>query len=408
MNGNGNSVLTIGGDKLTERPFGILASIRQSLPEKASAITTMPKKKKVMKTEKIESEPEPDFSALTVKVKPSADFNAEAVKAEAKKRSEAVWGSAADYYHIKRRIAELQVVDGIELTAQFRELRDLLDEQARLDAVLARQPKSVLDQFTVNFFLCELDNLQPRIENEVIAMMNRAISLGRARKGDWKEVEVGQQQAGKEWPGHVHFRTSSGEHINLFHIFSKMPGREGTISGADKRIFKSLRSLVHRFLTFQREQAEAVSAEEATRMAEIPRYELSLRLVSEWKEGFYTLYIPNDPYRPNSWGEGAGVVQVLDLNRDKKGAQPFFAIRAEDGVGCMKSWRGENKGRWVALHIYKRYLNKTLVPASIPEVAREFSLDLCKKLLVATAYAIAQEKKVADEVGIAEALVVEE
>lgn len=395
---NGNLVLTIGeGDKLMESPFGVLAGLKKHLP-KTSVLTAVAKNGKKKNNSNDDVESEPDFEALTVKVKPSENFDAEAVKAEAKKRSEQVFGFAVDYYKIKQQIQELQGVDGIELTAQFRELRELLAEQGRIDAVLARQPKSVMDQFTVDLFLRELDNLQPRNESEVVAMMNRALVLGRARKGDWKGVEAGQKQAGKEWPGHVYFRTQAGEHLYLLHVPSQMPGREGMISGADKRIFKALRSLVHRYLTFQRERSEVISVEETTRIVELRgRQGLPLNILSSVKEGYYTLYIPDQrEERPNGWDEGAGVVQVLDLNRDKKGMQPFLAIRVEDGAGCMKSWRDEHKGKWVALHIYKRYLSKELIPVSIPEAVRVFSLDFCKKLLVATAYAIAQEKKAAE------------
>lgn len=405
MNVKENSVLTIGGDKLPESPFGILAGIRNYLPKTPSAIMATSRKKK---TEKNELEPEADFSELAVKVKPSENFDAEAVKAEAKKRSEAVFRTADDYFKIRQRIAELQAVDGIELiAAQFKELRNLLAEQVKVDNVLARQPESIKNQFTVDLFLCEMKALQPQMEKEVLEILNRTIIMGRARKGTRDEVEKRRTEMGKNWPGHVYFRTSSGEHINLLHILSQMPGREGQVSNVDRKIFYELRSLIRRFITRQNECAERVATEEVGRITEIlshsHSYGLSPRLISEGKEGYYTLYIPNDSYRPNNWGEGAGIVQVLDLNRDKKGEQPFLVIRAEDGAGCMKSWREENKGKWVALHIYKRYLDKELAPASIKEAIRVFSLDFCKKLFVATGYAVAQEKKRADDAGMAEA-----
>lgn len=372
---------SFGCGDFVQTPFAALREIKNQLPKTNNGDNG---------SKPVAKEPELDISVLAAKTKPSEVFDAEAVKAEAKKRSEQVFGSATDYFKIKRRIVEFQAVDGIELTAQFRELRDLLAEQSRIDGVLARQPKGVQDQFAVDLFICEIDNLAPRSAEDVIGVFNRVLEMGRARIPNNEDKEF--RRKNDKWPvGHAYFRNGDS-HYTLFHVPSVMPGREGTISGADKRIFKSLRALVYRFVSFSRERAEKAIAKEQKLIAEIrSRHGLPLSFIADGKEGYYTLYLPPDEKRPNGWGEGAGIIQVLDLNKDKKGQRPFLVIRVEDGAGSLKSWREADKGRWVAIPTYRGYLKDKVVSDAIPEEHREFVLDACRKIYVATGYAMSQK-----------------
>lgn len=381
MKSEENTTLKFSEGDVASMPFAALAEIKNQLPEN---------KVDGGNGSKSAQEPEPDLDALKVKAKPE-NVNAEAVKAEAKKRSEQVFGSAADYFKIRQRITELQAVDGIELTAQFRELRELMAEQCRIDTVLARQPQGVRDQFAVDLFICELDNLQPRSVEETLAMFNRVLEMGRARIPNNKDREV-RRKTGK-WPVEYAYFRNGDKHYVLLHNLSQMSGREGQVSGADKRIFKSLRALVHRYVIFQQEQAEKALAEEKGRIAEIrARHGLHLRLIADGKEGYYHLYLPNDERRPNGWGEGAGIVQVLDLNKEKKGAFPFLVIRAEDGAGSLKSWREADRGKWVAIPTYRGYLRDKNISDSVPEEHRAFVLNTCRKIYVATGYALSRKE----------------
>lgn len=374
---------SFGGEEVVQTPFAVLAEIKNQLPEKKAGGGNG--------SGKFDKEPEPDINGLAARKKVDGSFDAEAVMAEAKKQSEQVFGSASDYYKIKRRISELQSVEGIELTAQFRELREFLTEKDRVDGVLARQPKGIQDQFAVDLFICELDNLQPKGADDVLEMFNRTLEMGRGRLPNAYDKEI-RRKTGK-WPvGHVYFRNGDS-HYTLLNIPSQMPGREGMVSGADKRIFKSLRALVYRFVSVSREKAEKEFADEQKRIQEIQsRHGLSLRLIADGKEGYYTLYLPKDDSRPNGWGEGAGIAQVVDLNKDKKGVFPFLVIRVEDGAGSLRSWHGDDKGKWVAIPTYRSYLKDKKIPDAIPEEHREFVLDTCRKIYVATGYVISKEK----------------
>ncbi|MBU4224172.1 hypothetical protein KJ934_03045 [Patescibacteria group bacterium] len=373
---------SFGEGNVVQTPFAALAEIKEKLPKTNVGGNG---------NKLVEPEPKADIDGLVARKKATEDFDAEAVKAEAKKRSEQVFGSAADYFKICRRIAELQSVEGIELTAQFRELRELLSEQSRINDVLARQPKGVQDQFAVDLFITEIDNLEPRNPYDVLMMFNRTLAMGRGRVPDAEDKEF--RRKNEKWStDHVYFRNGD-RHYVLLHIFSQMPGREGQVSGADKRIFKALRALVYRFVGFSREKAEKALAEEATRIADIrARHGLPLRLIADGKEGYYTLYLPPDEKRPNGWGEGAGIVQIVDLNKDKKGAFPFLVVRVEDGAGSLKSWREADRGKWVAVPTYRGYLKDKKISDSVPEEHQEFVLDVCRKIYVATGYALSRKE----------------
>lgn len=282
-----------------------------------------------------------DLSGLTLRVEVGDDaVDVEKLRQEAKERSEKLFGSAADYYKMCFEIEKLRKIDKIELTSYADRFSDLVVEKDRFDAYLAEQPQGVQDQFYVDLMIVEIDSTTPVKDSDVIAVFKRIEETGRGKKSSFEELAVIPKEQ------RLYFIADNGEKHDLVHVLSKMPGKEGQVSGADKRIFNSTRQLIWRYVELKKKQDDGLRQEEITKCEKI-RQESGedprnfLRKIP----GMYVFYLPGKKINGKPVGmPGAAKVQIYTF---VKGDETKTGLRILEGAGCLvPRWPKHEKYGW--------------------------------------------------------------
>lgn len=354
-----------------------------------------------------------DFDSLKTSVPVSAEqIDVEAIKAMARDRSQKVFASAGDFYQILKQIWQFEKVDpsDLQITGQLKTLLDLKKEEERIEKILLAGPQGVRDQFTVDVFILMIEDVQPTDDGDVLKFF-RLIEKGgpifdtkifilgqRGRKPT--SDEVSEMKKNKRRPDLFLFDRTGTMH-SLIHIPSKLAGREGKISGADKKLFGAMKNLIQRYIVvLEAEKAEqekvAYSKIEDIKQRSLndsfhPR-DIALKTPSCGK---YHLVLPGMTKDNRKMGrDGAAVIEVLDKNLGKvgkEGEESFFVIRCLEGVGSMDVFRqeaGETFSQWWLCY----YREKKKLPDNVPDAMRDWVWRACKWLDRAIAYANASHR----------------
>lgn len=351
-----------------------------------------------------------DFDALKTSAPVTVEVDAEAIKVQAKERSQKVFASAGDFYQGLKQIWQLEQIDpsDLQITGQLKSLFDLTKEKERIEKILVSGPQGVRDQFTVDLLILMIEDVQPVSEEDVLNFFRRIETGGpifdtkifilgqRGRKPT--SDEVGEMKKNKRHPDLFLFDRTGVQH-SVVHIPSQLTGREGKISGADKKLFGAMKNLIRRWVAIvEAEQAEVEKVvKEKIDDIELRSFndafhprDISLKTPSCGK---YHLVLPgviNDNKKVGR--DGACVVEVLDKNLGKNDTDPFFVIRCLEGVGSMDVFRqqaGEVFSQWWLCY----YREKKKLPDNVPAQMQDWVLRACKWLDRAIAYANAQSRQ---------------
>jgi len=336
-------------------------------------------------------------------------INVEAIKIQAKERSQKVFSSAGDFYQMMKQIWQLEEIDpsDLQITGQLKILLELTKEKERIEKILMDGPQGVRDQFTVDLLILMIEDVQPADDKDVLQFF-RLIETGgpifdtkifilgqRGRKPT--SDEVGEMKKNKRHPDLFLFDRTGTIH-SLMHIPSKLAGREGKISGADRKLFGAMKNLIQRYIVvLEAERAE----QEKVIQAKIEDIELRSfndafhpRGISlkDPSCGVYHLVLPGVIKDNRKVGrDGAAVVEILDKNLGKEGMEPFYVIRCLEGVGSMDVFRqeaGETFSQWWLCY----YREKKRLPNNVPGEMQDWVWRTCKWLDRAIAYANASSR----------------
>lgn len=312
-----------------------------------------------------------DLSELKMQVIVPTE-NVKHLEEEVKKRSEEVWGLAIDYYNLSSQIKALESISDLELFPEkMKKLEELRREKVRIDRKISELPKSLGDQFAVNLFITEINNIIPTSDEEVVRYFKKILVMGRGRtpnNEEIKKIKFGKMPTSEV----VYFRSADGSRHNLMHIPSKLPGREGQISGADKKLFMALRGLIQRRITARVENIE----KEINDLSAKGNHDIFG--IRKGVPGIYFLYIPD--FKNESGveeGRGGGLVKVYDKKGKEK--RSFIVIETVKGVG---SWSLLNQEKPIFIPVYylEYFLRKERLPESAPSEFHDFILEFIVKL----------------------------
>lgn len=373
------------GKKTTEEKINVVSdAVIQALKKvqgsgKSEVIKTG--KKTANKKPATETSAEATTCDLTFKVDVvAAPVDAAALQAEANLRSEQLFGSAAGYYENDLMIKELQAIPKIELTRRAAELETRMAKKEQFDAMMADQPQGVQQQFAVDLFIVRIDKTMPTSDKDIIEIFNKIEAMGRGRKpADLTEVNKIQKE------NRLFFIDDANTKHHLLHNLSQMTGREGQVSGADRRIFASVRSLIWRLkqcqLTQKQREDDAIKA----KIEEIRAYAGGdLRNFKRKMSGVYVAYLPGKVVDKKTVGmPGAAKVEIYAFSI--KGGEEKIGLRILEGAGCLKpKWEAHEKyGHTVPFWWFEDFYNKKPLPPSVPEEMRESVLSYFRKLNVA-------------------------
>ncbi|MCX6731532.1 MAG: hypothetical protein NTX55_00910, partial [Candidatus Parcubacteria bacterium] len=324
----------------------------------------------------------------------------DAARAAAKAGSEAVFGSATDYFNLRRQINELtetarQIVlaEGGENTPQYRlvvaELNVRQKEKLRIETNLKKHSAGRQKQFWVDVFIVEINHLQPTSDREVEEMILYTLNwdgVGRAQEATTDQIgKYGSDL--RNWPKpFLFFLMDSGKKYYLLPKPSKQPGMEGQITGTDRKIFAALGGLKNRFIAFRQQERDKRAeerAQEPVKVAELMALPdedfLDITQLRTGQPGIYRFFIPARDQRDQ---DSAGIVEVVDINRAPN-RPPHIVIRAVNGAGFCKGFR-THKGKEVRLWVYDYYVtHRRQLPSQVQEDEREFTEEFCWRLYLA-------------------------
>jgi len=327
-------------------------------------------------------------------------IDVEQARANARARSEAVFGSATDYYNLCQQIEKLTetagqiaLVEGGENTPEYRlvvaELRVRQSEKLRIDTELKKQSRPIQKQFWADLFIVEINKLQPTSDKDVEAMILRTLDwdgVGRAQRATTDQIgKYGSDL--KNWPKpSLFFLMDDGRKYYLLPKFSEQPGMEGRITGTDRKIFAALCGLTRRYITFKQQEREKRAqerAKEPVKVAEIMALpDEDFRDIIELRSGKLGTYRFLIPARDARDQDSVGIVEVVDTNR-KPDRPPYIIIRAIDGAGFCKGFR-THKGEEVPLWVYDYYvIHRRQLPSWVSEDRQEFTEQFCWRLYLA-------------------------
>ncbi len=360
-----------------------------------------------------------DFDPNQLKSKvETADFNVSAIKVEAKKISETVFSSSVDYYKILKSIKTLEVLDTSDLviTGKLKQLQAFYEEKKRIENLLTKAPEGMRDQFAVDLLQIMINETDPRTDAQVLYFMNLIKSGGAILKGN-DFLKIGQR--GREpntdeigefkksgWPKEaIFFYDDSGKKHDLLHIPSQLPGREGKISGADKKLFAAIRGLIKRYLAYCEEQAQKLIELDIIKVQEIKanvsdNYFHARNIAKVIPDiGTYYLFLPGKTEGEKKLGnDGACIVEVFNLNSGKTdqklgGAmKPFYAIKIIDGAGSMRVF-AENADNYFSHWWFLYYRENKRLPKNVPDKIHDVVLVICRKLDAAIACVNVQDRQ---------------
>lgn len=278
-----------------------------------------------------------DFAELTFKVGVvAAPVDAAALQAEAKQRSEQLFGSAAEYYFNDLIIKELQAIPKIELTSRGKELETRIAQKKQFDVRMSKQPQGVQQQFLVDLFIVRIDKAMPTSDQNVLAVFDEIVEMGRGRK------------AAKGESADVYFRDDKDVKHGIIHMKSQMPGREGQVSGADLRIFKSLKGMIYRLRQYKEQEqlriAEALKAKineiKAQAGGDVWKF-------SQAVPGVYVVSLEAKEANGKLKGmPGAAKLEIHSFSV-KGDTKPRISLRILEGAGCLEPrWERHPKFGW--------------------------------------------------------------
>ncbi|MBU1160093.1 hypothetical protein KKD04_02850 [Patescibacteria group bacterium] len=391
-NSNGGTVVTFGDSKVTLIDQGTAVLVKEKVQASINQLGA-----------------EFDFDSLKTSVPSVPVLDSETIKAQAKVSSQKVFSSAGDYYENLKKIWQLEQIDpsDLQITGQLKILLDLTKEKERIEKILVAGPQGVRDQFTVDLLILMIEDVQPMSDNNVLQFFRLIESGGpifdtkifilgqRGRKPT--SDEVGEMKKSKKHPDLFLFDRTGFRH-SLMHIPSKLAGREGKISGADRKLFGAMKNLIRRYcVVLDEEKAEQEKAILA-KIEDIKQRSLNDAFhpreiaVKEPSCGKYHLVLPGIVRDGKKVGmDGAAVVEVLDKNLGKEEQDSFFVIRCLEGVGSMDIFRqqaGETLSQWWLCY----YREKKKLPENVPTEMRDWVWRACKWLDRAIAYANAQSR----------------
>jgi len=347
-------------------------------------------------------------SDLTFKVgMTAASVDVAALQAEAKQRSEQLFGSAAEYHANDMLIKELQSVHKIELTSRGAELEQRIEQKKQFDVRLAKQAQGVQQQFKVDLFIVRIDKAMPTSDQHIIAVFDEIVAMGRGRK------------AAKGESADVYFRDDQDVKHGIIHMKSVMPGREGTVSGADLRIYKSVKGMIYRLRQHKEKQVQIAADALKAKINEIK----SQAGGDVWKfsDGMPGVYVLNfEPKFVN--GKPVGMPGAVKLEvyafLIKGDPKPKVGLRVLEGAGCLApTWKAHEKHGYTMplwyLEFYASYWKRSRnakeegkdeksvaeFPPNIPEESREQIQSFLRKLNAAVIQAkeIARYKRQQDQ-----------
>lgn len=410
--GSGNIGEALEGAALVKKALG-MTNENGKTATKPEAKAPVPVKKPAAKKSTL-------LPGLSIKVKASDEVvDAKKIREEAKLRSEQLFGSAADYFKMCQRMDELISIKGVELTDFGKELEKLQAEKKRFDSLMGKQPQGVRSQFEVDLLIVGIDKSTPKSDSDVIGVFKRVEDAGRAHKASAEEISKIPLEE------RLFFAADNGDKYNLVHNMSQMPGREGQVSGADCRIFKSVRRMMWRYLEIRKKK------EDADRQADIAlcekiRGEIGQDPRNLFREvcGVYVYHLLPKMVNKKPVGmPGAAKVEVYTfIKGSDQEKEVKIGLRILEAAGTLKPrWEPHPKFGWnIPFWWLKEYVkrqkeawetdfvdDKKLLPDSVPQEMRSQVLSFLKKLFVAHRQAVVnawkmdpiseQSKQVSDE-----------
>lgn len=331
-----------------------------------------------------ESEDSENIDGLKIQMKIGND-DLEVIKAQAKKRSEAVYASASDYYKLTKRFKKLEDISGIELISdKSRELTQLREEKYRIDQHLSRQSQAIRDQFAINVLITEINDCQPEKDQDVLRFFYLLLNGGSLDATNLFRIHKRLQKSTIEYPSTIFFYDDNGVRHDFAHIPSQFEGRKGQISGTDKVLAASLRGLIKRYVSFREFQKEqrVKKDEEKLKIIKAQINGCDIKNLINGKPGTYTFFLPAKTEKGKKIGrDGAGIVRVKNLN-ERNGKREFWVVEAIDGAGFLKCF-ADNREFWVAMSVLRQYIKNRELSDRVPKERKETTLLFCKKLYIA-------------------------
>ncbi len=332
-----------------------------------------------------ESEDSENIDGLKIQMEIGND-DPEVIKAQAKKRSEAVHASARDYYKLTKRLEKLEDISGIELISEkSRELTQLREEKCRIDQHLFRQSQAVRDQFAINVLIAEINDCQPEKDQDVLSFFYFLLNGGSLDATNLLRIHKRLQKPSAEYSGTLFFYDDKSVRHDFAHIPSELKGRKGQISGTDKVLVASLRGLIKRYVSLKQSQKESEQNKDNEKLevikSQIGSSECDIRDILDSKPGKYIFFLPAKMEGEKRLGRnGAGVVSVKNLNKVTE--KEFLVVEVIDGAGSLKCF-ANNRGHWIALSALRHYARFSELPNRVPENRKDITLLLCRKLYAA-------------------------